>query len=285
MPARPYVLAIVVFWMALTSWLVRREVWPYFRSGEPPPYTIDLADEARQHAEAIRWNILRGGKVIGVAMTKVTYRDSDDTFELHNDIEKLDLGMSGLLQVKGMKGLIRVSREGKLREIQADFGFNFSGLADVQAHVEGAVKDQYFTPRCRIVYVLGRGLADPGLTNKEITLDPIPVPSSVSVLNPLHPVNRIAGLRHGQHWRMPLVDPLRDAVAGILGTRPGLRFLEADVLPESKTCLYNSKDWPCLVVEFRGEDMTARIWIREADGIVLRHEATVAGDELVLERQ
>jgi len=271
--------------MASTSWLIRRDVWPHFRSGDPPPYTIDLADEARQHAGSVRWNILREGKVIGTALTNVTYRESDDTFELHNDIERLDLGMGGTLQLKDMKGLIRVSREGKLREIQADFGFNFSRLADVEAHVEGVVKDQYFTPRCRIAYVLGRGLADPGLTNKEITLDPILVPSSVSVLNPLHPVNRIAGLRHGQHWRMPLVDPFRDAVASILGTRPGLRILEAEVLPESKIYRYNSKDWPCLVVEFKGEDMNARIWIRETDGTVLRHEATVGGDELILERQ
>ena len=48
MPARPLLLAILFFWVATTGWLFYKELWPHLRSGQPPPYTIDLADEARR---------------------------------------------------------------------------------------------------------------------------------------------------------------------------------------------------------------------------------------------
>src|SRR5260370_38876736 len=57
MPPRSIVAAVLLFWLGANGWMFYREVWPHWRSGEPPPYTIDLT-EALGHA-SIRWDILK----------------------------------------------------------------------------------------------------------------------------------------------------------------------------------------------------------------------------------
>ena len=86
MPARPLVLAITLFWVATTGWLFYRDLWPRLRPGEPPPYTIDLADEALRKGPKISWKVLRGTQKVGILNTWVTYRPQDDTFELNSEI-------------------------------------------------------------------------------------------------------------------------------------------------------------------------------------------------------
>jgi len=56
-------------------------------------------------------------------------------------------------------------------------------------------------------------------------------------------------------------------------------------LQETRPLTYNGNEHACLVIEFRGENMTAHTWVRAGDGLVLRQDATVWGDSLVLERE
>jgi hypothetical protein len=113
----------------------------------------------------------------------------------------------------------------------------------------------------------------------------------------LHPANRINGVRRGQHWRIPLVDPLLDSVFATMQKVPelqvlqvllsrgtGPRFLDADVLKTTQTILRNGQEEVCLVIESRGDQMTAHTWLRETDGLVLRQDATFLGEQLILER-
>src|SRR5438876_6634607 len=86
MPSSWKLWTILLFWLATTFWLIQRDVWPRLRTGEPPPYTIDLADEALKSAPRISWKIFRGAKNIGFLNTWVAYRPQDDTFELHSEI-------------------------------------------------------------------------------------------------------------------------------------------------------------------------------------------------------
>ncbi len=281
MPARPYVLAIIAFWLASSGWLFHKEVWPRLRSGEPPPYTIDLADEARQHnIVPIRWAIHRNGVKIGIAKTTVRFHESDDTFELRGEIESINLGAASIVQIREMMGKYRITRDGNLRELEVNLtaAFTIPGQVPFTAkgRLEGQVKDEKFFPRCRI---------DSALFSKEFVLDPVPISSSGNVLNPLHPVNRINGLSPGQRWRTPLVDPLRDLPATIFGTSPGVRMLNAEVLPELQLHWWNGRDRECYVIEYMGEDIVAHVWVREKDGMVLRHDTTIRGEEMVLERQ
>ncbi len=279
MPPRPIVLAIALCWLATSGWLFKKELWPRLRPGQPPPYTIDLADEARTHnIVPIRWRIYRKGQRVGVAKTRVEFREADDTFELHSEIESLDLGKESFVQFRTMREMYRVTRDGDLREIVADLGLSVRGPIPVriEAHLRGEVKDQRFAPHCRI---------ESSLMNQDFDFDPVQVSSSGSILNPLHPVNRINGLRPGQYWRTPMMNPLRDVAANILGSRPAVRMLSAEVLPDLQLHWYNGRDRECHVIEFTGDDVLAHVWVREKDGMVLRYDATIQGEEMVLERE
>src|SRR2546428_9143554 len=99
MPARSLVLAITLFWIATTGWLFHRELWPRLRPGQPPPYTIDLADEAVRKGPKIPWSVFRGNKKVGVVQTWIRYREWDDTFELYSDAARLDWGQIGLFTI------------------------------------------------------------------------------------------------------------------------------------------------------------------------------------------
>lgn len=294
MPSRPLVLAITLLWIATTGWLFYRDLWPRLRPGQPPPYTIDLADEALRKGPKIAWNVFRGEKKVGVAETWLKYCEPDDTFEMHSKVKRLEWGQLGLfyIQLLEMSGMYRITRDGLLRDLVADATISgqgigpFQGLqARAQARVEGKVKNSYFTPRVEIE-LNGSTLALP--------LEPIEVSSQGGVLNPLHPINRVLGLKKGQHWQMPLVNPLNDSLVALLKKDPvaelllhgqsGRRILQVDVLPDTKLLSWKGQDVRCLVIDYQGDDLTARTWVREDDGTVLRQEVAFWGDQVVMVR-
>src|SRR5438128_7154182 len=156
MPARSFVLVITLFWLAATGWLFYRDLWPRLRSGQPPPYTIDLADEALQQAPKIPWGIFRKKKKIGVVQTWLTYRQSDDTFELYSKAAELDWGPIGLFSVRiqDVFGMYRVTRDGQLRKLLAKATITGRGIGplqalrgEVRAHVEGEIQNERFLPQ------------------------------------------------------------------------------------------------------------------------------------------
>jgi hypothetical protein len=276
MPSRYSVFAILLFWAVTTGWFFERDLWPRLRPGEPPPFSINLADEAQRNAPAIYWTVFCGEQEIGKAKTWIKYHEPDDTFELHSQIFQLRLG--GLITVKSVAGMYRITRDGELRAISADLSLAIripNGETSIRAYVDGPVQEHRFTPRCQIESPLG---------NKEVELDSVEICAHGSVLNPLHPVNRVMGLRRGQRWRMPLVDPLTDAASAVLGKSSNVRILDAEVLRETKWLFWDGEDRPCLVIDYRGDAMSAQTWVRANDGTVLRQVATVQGEQLIMER-
>lgn len=294
MPPRPVVLAIVLFWTTMSSWLFYRDVWPSLRPGEPPPYVIDLADEARRQALHLHWFIYRRDKKIGQAQTWVSYDQPTDTFELHSEIPKLELAGIGPLRVEAqsLEGMYRVTRDGDLREVKAELFLSVRGLgllgqqdAHAKVHLAGTVKNGTFVPKGSI-----------GWNGQEenLPLEPVPISGRGTVLNPLHPVGRIGGLHRGQHWRTPIVDPLSDSIRAMIRKNPALdtfmskdpeiRTLEAEVLGGSHRLPWHGEDVECLIVEYRNQDLNVRIFVRESDGTVLRQVASIWGEELILER-
>jgi hypothetical protein len=294
MPPRPIVLAIVLFWLSMSGWLFYRDLWPSLRPGDPPPYVIDLADEARRQAVRTRWFIYRGEKRIGLALTWVSYEQVTDTFELHSEIPKLDLGGIGPLRIEArrLEGMYRVSREGDLREVSAELYLDIVGLgllggsdAGAKIKIAGLLADGTFTPTGSLIW---NGHQEP------LPLEPVPVSGRGNVLDPLHPVGRIQGLRPGQHWRAPVVDPLSDSLRAMVQRNPvlqpfvkqdaGIRSLQAEVLPETHMLLWQDEEIVCLVVQYSDREITTQVWVRESDGTVLRQEASIGGEKLVLER-
>jgi len=284
MPPRLMTLAILVFWMATTAWLFQRDIWPRLQSGQPPPFAIDLADEAQQPHVA-RWSIYRGENKeskIGRARTWVAYRAADDTFELNSEIEKLELrGGAKSVQVPRLFSLYRVTRDGELREMTSDVKVVILGI-EIHAQINGQVREQRFWPHCTLETALLGG-------KQELDIKPVEVSAHGTVLNPLHPVNRLVGLHPGQRWRMPLIDPLADALAAKVADAFSTaalapRFLNAEVLPAGQMLRWNGQEVPCLVIEYRGDEMTARTWVRQSDGLVLQQEASQQEERLTLLR-
>ena len=78
MPSRWLTMTIVLFWLGMTALLFYQEVWPLLQPNAPPPFTIDLVDEARSQQSQVRWFVyLEGTKPDSnmVAKTEVKYNE------------------------------------------------------------------------------------------------------------------------------------------------------------------------------------------------------------------
>jgi hypothetical protein len=253
---------------------VYREVLPAFQTGEPPPFIIDLADEVS--AQTITWEALAQGKPAGTARTKVSHR-ADRPFDLVSDFHPTNLRLLGI-DVKRVHSSYAVTRAGDLRELEATVTVNvFAGADAIEVGVRGKVDQRMFTPEIRFAGLDLKGFPLP-------KLEPVPVSGRGSVLNPLHPLNRLKGLHDGQRWVQPVLDPLVVVVYSLIGKEPPLHRLYAEVTPG--TLSWHGQDVACWQIGYSepGQRASARTWVRRSDGLVLRQEANHAGLDLVLER-
>lgn len=275
MPPRPLIFVIVVFWLAAAGWLFQRDLWPRLQPGEPPPYAIDLADEASE--QKIYWNILKDGEDKGYAQTWVSFQPEDDTFELAGLFKLFSRGRVKQLEADlVVESSYRVTREGELRQLTINFSLP---EIMVKGRIDGWVKDRQFTP-----HLFFNAPIFPKPIDRD--LQAVPVSHRGNVLNPLQPLHRIAGLRPGQRWRQPLADPLEYIPNTLQGKAVEIKFLDAEVLPQLQTITRGKHAAEvCLVIEYQGDDIQTRIWVHENDGLVLRQETTRRGESLTYERQ
>jgi hypothetical protein len=307
MPPRAVTWAILVFWLATFAWFCHHDLWPRLRPGQKPPYTIDLDQEA-SGASGRQWQVFYNGQTIGNATTWVSHRRGDDTYELVTkcwfDPDKFTfpvnvpfLGHFGDLDLTHMESTYHVTRDGDLRAVEADVvaelrkgprkprgvdpGPEFRGrdTAEIRGHVEGVVKDGTFAP----VWVV----ESPLVGRQELRSDPVEVATGHSLLSPLQPWNRLLDVQEDKRWQIRLFDPLMDSVSTLL---PGaaravnVRELEAGVLQGTQDLTWHNVEVPCLVIEYRGDDITGRTYVRKSDGLVLRQEMTRQEHRLTLER-
>jgi hypothetical protein len=297
MPSRLVTLAIVAFWLGTVVWFFDHDIWPYIRPGTAPPYTIELADEALPgRMVPVGWVCLRNGEKVGTVRTTLRYLEAEDGFELTASSSELVLLRTPVIRVVALdlSDRVQVNRDGELRSLASDvrvsirvIGQDMSGRVSIGAEV----RNDRLERRCRIEV--------PGLGIYEPALPPVP-PTRGTVLNPLHPVPRITGLRPGQHWRQPLVDPrsdiLRALTANLPGgdqasalAAPGPQSLVAEVRPEPEVLAWEGGEQPCLVIDYRGdlqgEEFKAHTWVRASDGLVLRQEVEAHGELLVMQRE
>jgi hypothetical protein len=237
-----------------------------------------------------RWTFSINGQKGDALRTVMRYHEADDTFELSGTCPRTTLAKIGDVEVlaRDYEDTVRVTANGELRRMHSAVRLVLRGFGP---ELEARFETNAEVRRGRLER---SGVFEaPGLGRTELTLDPTDPPRG-SVLNPMHPVPRISGLRPGQEWRQPLTDPrsdiLRAVVARALGGQspsfaaPPAALL-ARVLPEPQMMEWNAESHLCLVIEYRGEEYTARTWVRQTDGMVLRQEADAHGETVVLQRE
>jgi hypothetical protein len=303
MPSRPIVVLILAFWSVTLGVAFYRDVWPHLNASGPPPMAVDLADEASQNLQ-VRWSVLRGKASIGTLRTSMKYVEDDDTFRLTHKYTRLRFdfpGFRGLgipdvrIELPDLTTTTRVSREGHLREqtmtgtmnLLMEQGGKFVTVAEASAEFAGRVEGGVFRGRCNLESPLFKVQRD---------LDPVPVPQG-QALNPLQPLNRIAGIHPGQRWVVHKIDPLEEALAALFQEQLGKHGfavpkkkeepLIAQVSSEPEALRWGKGDAEvmCWVIDYRGGDARAKTWVRASDGKVLRQEATMNGEMLALVRE
>jgi hypothetical protein len=292
MPPRWLTVAIVVCWLATAAWFFQHDLWPRLRPGQRPPYTLDLAHEVTGPNNPRHWDVFYKGKTIGNARTWVEYRREDDTFKLHSRFVFHDF-IVAVLHVQFMESTYRVTRDGRLREVDGqvdasrDEKEKEKGPPQLRVHVHGHVEDGVFRPH----WVAESPMLPGG--KQELDSEPVAVADNHSVLSPMQPWNRLRDLQVNRKWQIELFDPLMGSVSNLvpgLGTGVSVRTLEAGVREETESRIWNNQEVTCLVVEYHGEGVTGRTYVRQSDGLVLRQEAirnegTPDEETLALERK
>src|SRR5437764_9534885 len=86
MPPRSITLSVLVFWLALTAWLLWRDIWPSIAPGEPPSFAISRMDDTGRSRTVVTWkarNIPRRGKPVDYTITTtVDHEAKTDVFTL-----------------------------------------------------------------------------------------------------------------------------------------------------------------------------------------------------------
>ncbi len=320
MPPRWLTLGIIVLWIGMTGWLFVREYWPQWQPGQPPPIHIELADEAQNNIP-IRWTIIKDDEDRGYARTAINFRENKNPKQVRtaDDWEFELWGEFKLWKSKDRYGQLdfivknqyRVTREGELREFQSKVSINIktkipSPIAPAPGSLErdspddneksqaievlelsGEVHDNFCYARVTVSQEVNEWvdlfpLLKPFTAFFEREMKPVPMPKRATMLNPLEPVHKLAKVRKGQHWRIPMVDPM--SVFWERSSR--LQYLNAEVLQETEWIKWGAhKDpVPCLVIKYQGDDVSGHTWVQEEDGLVVGQEITQHGDTLRLMR-
>jgi hypothetical protein len=260
------------------------------------------------------------------ASTWLVHHKEEDTFSLHARLDAMkgllanshldaakdplpqEFYVGNTFKIDAMTSEYRVTRAGRLHSLQAEVkatlhsdrlmgGKLFPLLHQilrtppakrqensrfsepVSLKVWGEVRDDQFFAHCRATV---ESLSKP----MEFDLPPATVSYTGSVLMPLHPVNKISGLRPGQHWRLPLVDPLRDAFASLSGFSSGVRSLNANVLPQPEMLKWGDSETSCLVIEYTNDENNTmgRTWVEQSSNRVLQQEAILEDDRWIMKR-
>lgn len=284
MPSRPVQVLIVLFWLSTAGWYVRREVAPYWHVDAAPAFAVDLTDEAVGQSLPVSWTLSRSGQKSCQMQTTIRYHDADDEFSLNSVLRNLPL-MTGIT-VDQFQSSYRLTRHGRLVETNSKIIFREPAAVTMETNAR---------------MVAGSAIVKFHFRSPWGNLDPEPknVPiSEAGAINPLHPVHRLRNLRPGQRWVQPLTDPLanaqRVALASLAKQHSGVDLRQFLGDPKSKKLLAEVTgpqplEWhgslhECLVIEYRGDDHSARTWVRVKDGWVLKQEASSAGDDWSLQR-
>jgi hypothetical protein len=274
MPPRWLCLLIVLFWLACNGWLLVSDLLPQVLPGQPPPFTIDLVQEAQTRHPITTWTVHCNDHKVLTARTQVRH-PTRDVFELtaeyRPDKARGGVSVNGIF-LQTMTSSYRVDHAGDLLGLHVRIrGFPEVARPLLDARFSATLEGEVKAGRLAAV----RRFEVEGGGQHELALADLPAPRGGAVLMPLHPVVRLRGLRPGQAWRMTVLDPL-----ALLSVWQGMdaeaRFARARVRDEAEDYTHGTyRDVECLVIDYEGDGVQASTWVRRHDGRVLCQEATL----------
>lgn len=304
MPSRPGVALVLVFWLAVTAYVVRQEVLPRFFGDTPPQIGIDLVDELS--SAPTQWTIYRsdadggGEQKIGTMTSRIEYVPADDTFRFLTSYRGLKyevLGQAVSVEVPSGGITIRVDRDGRLREqsMSGKFEVRLRGVSVAVAETEasGVVRDGVLTGKAKLVV--------PGVFDRPIEEELTPVPAGDGkVMNPMMPVDRLRGVVPGHRWVIRQSNPMEESLVALLRGVLAKNNLNSKLIPDmgaGDELLAEVQSEPvqltrdggsvaCWVIRYETADKlrTARTYVRRDNGQVLRQEADGFGNRFRIDR-
>jgi hypothetical protein len=290
MPSRWQCVLIVVFWLAATGWLYVRELESLFRDHDPPPYVIELTAETQFIHARVVWKAFQNNQAEESYLVKtwMDHAEEDDSFTLWATVRPAPLQSETkkeALLVQDLTSWYRVSREGQLRElgVQGELSRRPMGFGDIgfkpQFEMNGVVVDGP-TMIAQLKLPQFAGMSQIAESKFQF-----PVSQNGAIFLPLHPVNKIHGVRPGKTWRLPEIDPLSDAARAWLRKfgfdLPGKneRYLDARVRDQAEPFPYDmgdSENHLCWVIDY---------WDSQDDKKLVATTRVEVGTDLVLSQE
>jgi hypothetical protein len=285
MPSRPVCLGILLFWLGFNGYLFYHDLLPRLLPGRPPPYTIDLVEEAKVRRPMIDWTVLRDGVRTYRARTSIEHPEHD-VFKLNSEFAPLSGVQSAPIHgflIEQMRSELRVNSTGDLLGMSVSIKaipHNPLLRALIGPHVEAQFGGQ--VQGGRMQSTISAQSRDGKVTRN---LPEVVIREGGAVLLPLHPVNRLQGLRPGQQWTIRVFDPLAAIIAAVQKREYDPSQLRARVRPRTETISWGRRnDVECLVIDYQGDDFKGATWVGKERGQVLSQEVTLDNERWVMYR-
>ena len=292
--SRGYSVAIVLFWLAATGWLVKEKILPPLLVGEPPSYRTILSGQ--HEAEPIAWEILLNGKSLGAAATR-TVRLPDGISQLHCRVSLNELPLSELTPawitafVKAMDAgrsygpaIINVVSDSTIDIDPLNRPLNFSSVTKIGPPADDFDQRSLLAGAEFSVIMKGRIVGDEMqvvMRSGDVEFHTqVDMPADSLMGDVLSPQARLPGLRVGQTWTVPIYSPFRSPNAPI-------ETLHATV-ERKDPILWHDRIVPALLVVYRSDpglgltsnqSARAQMWV-DYEGDVIRQEVWLLSSRL-----
>ena len=273
MPPRLISVMIVMLFIVANTSLFYTEILPRIRSGLPPSFNVDLADEAGNLRPVVNWKVLVRGEEFLKLRTGVTLVDNqEDEFWLWAEYSQpTNAGLKparDFLGLKLMRNEFRVHRDGDMLGLQAKVQIESLRGSDfpLTLEISGEVSNGLLRPEVKV---------DSRLGERTFKLESMDVPVSGSVFQPFLPVHRILGLYPGRTWKQPFFDPLSLAFSsGVAqgGLDQGTGSVIAKVRNDIVDVMWGGKKIPCIIIDYTGSDLESTVWVGVQNGMVIRQK-------------
>ncbi|HEY1602271.1 MAG TPA: hypothetical protein VGG64_21895 [Pirellulales bacterium] len=296
---RGYSVAIVLFWLATTGWLVKEKILPPLLVGDPPSYRTILDVNSTANAP-VGWDILLNGKRLGGAISR-TARLDDGINQLYCRVTLRELPLAELtpawigafmkvLDSKNTNGVadIGVDSEATIDIDPLNRPINFLSTTRIGPPEGDAGRRSLLAGMDLTVVMRGKMVGDAMhilMHSGEIEYHTqIAIPPDALIGDILSPQTRLPGLRVGQHWTVPVYSPFRPPNSPI-------ELLHA-VVERKDPILWHDRIVPALLVVYRSDpglsltsDQSARaqMWV-DYQGDVIKQEVVLLSSRLTFVR-